>query len=59
MVSGEGDTREVRIDNYTYDKCKLLVLKEFVSKEDYKELESNPSILLIKEVKKDFFNYLQ
>lgn len=48
-----------RIDNYTYDKCKLLVLKEFVSEEDYKELESNPSILLIKEVKKDFFNYLQ
>ncbi len=49
---------QLKIDNYSYDKYKLLVLKEFVSKEDYKELESNPSILLIKEVKKDFFNYL-
>ena len=40
------------------DKCKLLVLMEYVSKEDYEIVLNQSNILLVKEVKKDLLENL-
>ena len=49
---------QIKIDDYSYDKCKLLVLMEYVSKEDYEIVLNQSNILLVKEVKKDLLENL-
>ena len=49
---------QIKIDDYFYDKCKLLVLMEYVSKEDYEIVLNQSNILLVKEVKKDLLENL-
>lgn len=48
----------IKVDTYNYDTSKLIVLKEYVSNEDYDNVSSNPNILFVKEVKKDIFDNL-
>ena len=47
---------QVKIDNYFHDKSKLLVLKEYVSEEDYDIILSKQNILLIKKINKEIFD---
>lgn len=48
----------IKVDSYNYDTSKLLVLKEYISEEDYDKVSSNQNVLLVKKVDKDIFNKL-
>lgn len=49
---------QVKIDNYFHDKSKLLVLKEYVSKEDYDIILLKQNILLIEKINIEIFDKL-
>ena len=49
---------QVKIDNYFHDKSKLIVLKEYVSNEDYDVILSKQNILLIKKINIEIFDKL-